>query len=176
MVGFHRLIPVGTSVSLTLALQACDGATISASNPHPPPVTQAVTQEAASFAGPDVSSWVSLPDTTIISSDTDPAGSFTPPDGTALPYELSSLCRIGAKNPPAINFELWRPVSNWNRRFQGGSNGGEAGSISYSELTAAPRCKHASTSTDTGQMPSDPTSLSDVHQAIDLGCRATGLV
>jgi feruloyl esterase len=53
---------------------------------------------------------------------------------------------------PAINFEVWMPVADWNGRFQGVGGGGYAGVISYPAMAVALRQGYATASTDTGHV------------------------
>src|SRR4029077_17045934 len=53
---------------------------------------------------------------------------------------------------PAVNFEVWLPVQNWNGKFQGVGNGGTAGVISYSAMGTALNRGYATASTDTGHV------------------------
>ncbi len=91
-----------------------------------------------------------LPDTTLTSAQTVAGPQFTPtPGGTALD-RLPSFCRVSGRTSPAIHFEAWLPLENWNGKFQGVGNGANAGSISYPAMAAALRRGYATASTDTG--------------------------
>ncbi len=124
----------------------------------------------------NLSTKLTLADTTIVSAQAEPAGSFSPPDGTPAIPNLPGFCRVVAKIPPAINFEVWLPITGWNQRFQGVGNGGLAGSIAYSGLGAALQANYATVSTDGGHLASDPSFLADDQQVVDLGSRAVHLM
>jgi feruloyl esterase len=116
-----------------------------------------------------------LPDTTITSAATVPAGTFVPPDGSAPQMNLPSFCRVTATLAPSavsnIKLEVWMPISGWNGRLQGVGGGGLAGVIVYSALAPAIRAGYASVSTDTGHVSSDTTWLSSVDKEMDYGFR-----
>src|SRR5476651_709262 len=61
-----------------------------------------------------------LPDTTIKSATSVPAGAFTPPGQTpsAQPLTLPAFCRVVATTTPAVNFEVWLPLQDWNGSFR----------------------------------------------------------
>jgi feruloyl esterase len=92
---------------------------------------------------------LSLPDTTIRSAEAVAGPSFTPPGGTAL-NRLPTFCRLVAVTKPAVTFEVWLPLGNWNGKFQGVGNGANGGSIAYGEMAEALRRGYATASTDTG--------------------------
>jgi feruloyl esterase len=92
-----------------------------------------------------------LPDTVILSSDEVSEGPFVPPGGAPIPG-LPVFCRVAARTAPAVNFEVWLPVTGWNGKFQGVGNGGMAGTISYGALAAALERGYAVASTDTGHV------------------------
>jgi feruloyl esterase len=99
--------------------------------------------ECAGLAG------TALPDTTITSSEEVANGGFARGGSGAL-TDLPPFCRVAAVTKPAIKFEVWLPLSNWNGKFQGVGNGANAGSISYREMAIALRRGYAVASTDTG--------------------------
>ena len=121
---------------------------------------------------------LTLPDTTITTAQSMPAGSFTPPDGHALP-NLPAFCRVAGVIKPSgdsnIQFEVWLPASGWNKKFQGIGNGGFAGAISYSGLGGAVTHGYATASTDTGHR-GDGTdaswALGHPEKIMDFGYRA----
>src|ERR1700734_3255518 len=95
-----------------------------------------------------------LANTAIVSAETVPKGTFTPPEGKGF-ENLPAFCRVvGTLTPSSgshIAFEVWLPASAaWNKKFQGTGNGGFAGSISYNELAHAVAHGYATASTDTG--------------------------
>ena len=92
---------------------------------------------------------IALPDTMIRSAAEVTGRSFALPGSTAID-NLPPFCRLVAVTRPAVNFEVWLPLSNWNGKFQGVGNGANAGSISYAAMAAALRRGYAAASTDTG--------------------------
>ena len=77
---------------------------------------------------------LTIPDVSIVSAISVPAGSLAPSTGTQ-PLTVPALCRIvGVASPTPdshIIFEVWILVGNpWNGKFQGVGTGGFAGSIS----------------------------------------------
>jgi feruloyl esterase len=110
-------------------------------------------------AAPDPASCESLTalklaDTTITSATSVAVGAFTPPgaSASAQPLILPAFCRVVATTKPAIQFEVWLPLQNWNGKFQGVGNGGMAGVISYAAMAAALKRGYATASTDTGHV------------------------
>ncbi len=119
---------------------------------------------------------VALPDTTISLAQSIPAGTFTPPGNPPI-ANLPAFCRVAGVTLPAIKFEVWLPLQNWNGKFQGVGNGGTAGVISYSALATALRRGYATASTDTGHVSSgsfDATwALGRPDLVADFGYRGT---
>src|SRR5690242_14920408 len=72
-----------------------------------------------------------LPDTVVTSAATVQTGRFTPPPPGRTLDALPPFCRVTATTKPAIKFEVWMPLRDWNGKFQGVGNGGTAGMISY---------------------------------------------
>src|SRR5690348_8732124 len=62
-----------------------------------------------------------------------PAGLYTPVGGKTI--HVPAFCRVIATVWPEVNVELWMPVK-WNRKFFGVGNGGQAGFINYTAMTA----------------------------------------
>ena len=58
------------------------------------------------------------------------------PDPAAL-ASLPAFCRVAAITTPAVNFEVWLPLQDWNGKFQGVGNGAKAGSIGYAAMATA---------------------------------------
>ena len=75
-----------------------------------------------------------LEDTTIKSAEEVPGPNFTPPGATQPIRNLSAFCRVVAVTTPAVNFEVWLPLQNWNGKFHGVGNVGLPGVISYSAM------------------------------------------
>ena len=97
---------------------------------------------------------LTLPETTIATSEVVPGGEFTPP-GSSTALVLPSFCRVVAMTTPAVNFEVWLPINEWNGKFQGVGNGGMAGRISYAAMGTALKRGYATASTDTGHKAGD---------------------
>jgi feruloyl esterase len=110
---------------------------------HPAPIAAAPSASCASLAS------MALPDTTVRTAEEVAGPSFTPP-GSAAITNLPPFCRVAATTKPAVNFEVWLPLANWNGRFQGVGNGANAGSIVYGAMATAIRRGYATASTDTG--------------------------
>ncbi|MBZ5531648.1 MAG: tannase/feruloyl esterase family alpha/beta hydrolase [Acidobacteriia bacterium] len=131
------------------------------------------------FAAPCESlSILKLPDTTIVSAQSVPAGGLTEPTSPAF-KDLSAFCRVIMRIKPAadsdIKVEVWMPLSGWNGRLQGTGNGGFGGSLAYSDMAFALRSGDAAAGTDTGHTgtPPDATwALKHQEKIIDFGHRA----
>jgi feruloyl esterase len=108
---------------------------------------------------------MTLPDTTIKSSTEVSGPTFTPSGGEDnRPLNgLPPFCRIVGVTKPAINFEVWLPLNNWNGKYQGVGNGANAGSISYPAMAAALKLGYATSSTDTGH---STTNARDARWAV----------
>ena len=87
---------------------------------------------------------------TITLAELRPAGANPAPVGT-IPVPI---CRVVGVTTPAVKFEVWMPSTGWNGKFQMVGNGGTAGVISYSAMTAALARGYATASTDTGHVSS----------------------
>jgi feruloyl esterase len=92
---------------------------------------------------------LALPETVITRTEIVDRGSFAPPAGRSI-GSLPALCRVAATTEPAVRFEVWLPLSNWNGKFQGVGNGANGGQISYGAMASAIRRGYAVASTDTG--------------------------
>ncbi len=120
-----------------------------------------------------------LSNTSITSAVEVPAGSFQPPEGTAI-RKVVPFCRvIGVLTPSSdsnIQFEVWLPLSGWNGKFQGIGNGGFAGTISFGGLADAVNNGYATASTDTGHHSLDGTNgdwaMGHPEKIKDFGYRA----
>ena len=123
-----------------------------------------------------------LPETTILSAALVPDGPFTPPSATgfappgappAKPLTVPASCRVVGRVAPAINFEVWMPVSSWNGKFQAVGGGGFAGVISYGAMATALARGYATASTDTGHStPGGSWALGHPELVVDFGYRA----
>ena len=96
-------------------------------------------------------SGLELPETTIRSAVVVPAGAFTPP-GMDAAATLPAFCRVVGVTRPAVTFEVWLPLDDWNGKFHVSGNGGMAGVISYGAMAGALRRGYAAASTDTGHV------------------------
>jgi hypothetical protein len=96
---------------------------------------------------------VKLPNTTAPVAQSVPAGTFTPPYGRPI-NKLPAFCRVAGVIRPTrdsyIRFEVWLPMSAWNRKFLGVGNGGFAGSINYGAMAGNLRRGYVTAATDTG--------------------------
>jgi len=96
---------------------------------------------------------LTLPNTSITAAQSTPAGSFSLPEGRAIP-NVPAFCRVSGVIRPSsdsnIQFEVWLPATGWNGKFQGIGNGGYAGVISFGGLADAVAHGYATASTDTG--------------------------
>ena len=144
------------SCDLTRAgLVALTWLTLAACEPVPEKPVDPVDQEAGHLpaACADLTG-ITLDDTRITAAELIPSGSFSPSAGGPV-FEVKPFCRVTAQTNPAVNFEVWLPVGNWNGKFQGVGNGGMAGSISYAAMTRALSQGYATASTDTGHQAGD---------------------
>src|SRR5471032_554337 len=104
---------------------------------------------------------LTIPNVTIKSAASVPAGTFTPStSGAGAAMTLPAFCRVEATARPTsdseIKFEVWIPPADaWNGKFQGVGNGGYQGSISYAAMAGALRRGYATASTDTGHTGDD---------------------
>jgi feruloyl esterase len=138
---------------------------------------------------------VTLPNTTITSATTVPAGPFSnvsagdpyAAEGTTSPLptcssnisspELPAFCRVtgGIAEPGAaepINFEVWLPLENWNGRFEALGNHGFAGEFEYADMGPELVKGFAVAATDTGHAGASPPAVAwmqNAQQIIDYG-------
>jgi hypothetical protein len=104
-----------------------------------------------------------LPGVTSITARSFAGGTFQPPDPAGFiptpsrPHAfppipgLPAFCEVSIVVAPAINIEVWLPLSGaWNNRFRGVGGGGYAGTISWAALATAVRGGYSTASTDTG--------------------------
>src|ERR1700719_750721 len=96
---------------------------------------------APSDACSDLKNSFSMPNTTITSAQTVPAGTFAPvdPGPKATPVTgLPSFCRvIGTLSPTSdsqIGMEIWMPTTGWNGKFQSVGNHNLGGVIYYGDM------------------------------------------
>jgi feruloyl esterase len=124
----------------------------------------------------------SLPNTTILSAGSVPAGGFTAPgSGNAAAAAAFStapaFCRVVARLTPTadsdIRVEVWLPRAGWNHKLQAAGNGGLGGTIPYPALAAAVRAGYAATATDTGHVGGNADFVAGhPEKLIDFGYRA----
>jgi feruloyl esterase len=121
---------------------------------------------------------LALPDTSINTAESLPAGAFTPPSGPPI-QNLPAFCRVAGVIRPTsdsnIHFEVWMPSSGWNHKFQGVGNGGFAGVISFGAMGSLVTRGHSTASTDTGHEAGGTDAswaLGHPQKVIDFGYRA----
>jgi feruloyl esterase len=123
-------------------------------------------------------SGLKLPATTIDSAAVEPGPQFTPPKGPAGPAlaHLPAFCRVTGVVQPAVRFEVWLPMKDWNGKFQGTGNGGYNGAIVYNALATGLLRNYATANTDMGHVATtpDPGSWALHHPELiaDQGYRA----
>jgi feruloyl esterase len=140
-----------------------------------------------------------LPQTTDLAAVVVPAGQFTAPPPPipppapeseqeakdavtakaaqeALFKTLPAFCRVTGVIKPAVRFEVWLPLQDWNGKFQGTGNGGYNGAIVYTALAPGLLKHFATANTDMGHVATapDPGSWALHHPelVIDQGYRA----
>ena len=100
-----------------------------------------------------------IEDTTITSSESVPAGSFTAPNSKSY-ANLPAFCRVTATLSPmhdsAIRIEMWLPQGGWKGVFEGTGNGGYSGVFNYPILAAGLSRGYAVINTDEGTAPATP--------------------
>jgi feruloyl esterase len=126
----------------------------------------ALIAEPAAAASCESLGMLKLPNTTITTATSVPAGPFQAPGTPAPPpVMLPAHCRVAAVLMPSsdshIEMEVWMPVDNWNGKFEAVGNGGWAGVITYGSGTPQPVPRnmafalnegYATASTDTGHV------------------------
>ena len=116
------------------------------------------------------------PGTTGITTQSVPAGSFTPPGSTTPLTNLPAFCRVAATLTPTstslIGVEVWMPTTTWNGNFRGEGSGGSAGSFSFGPMATALRLGYATMSTDNGHKGSLWTFAAQPEKVNDFGYRA----
>jgi feruloyl esterase len=160
--------PLSIGVFLVIAglLSGCGGS----NSPTTAPITSAqVACESLINTG--------LQGGTVTSSQSVPAGSYTPPGQTSAITGLPAFCRTTVVMRPTpdsnINVEVWLPTSNWNGRFLATGNGGGAGSISYvTGIAEGLKRGFATANTDLGTSPDIETTVGHPERWDDFGYRA----
>lgn len=123
-----------------------------------------------------------LADTTITKAERVSTGELSAP-GIEKPFDgLPVFCRVtGVLRPTTdseIQFEVWLPEKDWNRRFLGVGNGGFAGSIGYQSLAGNLRRGFSTAGSDAGHQgkAEDASwSLNHPEKTKDFGWRAVHL-
>lgn len=89
---------------------------------------------------------------------------------------LPDYCQVTGVIKPAVGFEVWLPINDWNGKFQGTGNGGYNGGIVTSELVAGLLKGYATANTDMGHKATSPDpgswALHHPELVIDEGYRA----
>ena len=117
------------------------------------------------------------PGTTAITTQSVPAGTFTPvPGSPPTLMNLPAFCRVAATLAPtgtsAIGVEVWMPAATWNGNFRGEGSGGSAGAFSFGPMATALRMGYATMSTDNGHKGSLWTFAAQPEKVNDFGYRA----
>jgi feruloyl esterase len=129
-----------------------------------------------------------LPDTISLAAAVVEGSKFTPPAPAnpapaaaanaqaALYASLPAFCRVTGVIKPAVRFEVWLPLTDWNGKFQGTGNGGYNGAVVYTALAGGLLQHFATANTDMGHVATtpDPASWALHHPelVIDQGYRA----
>jgi feruloyl esterase len=91
---------------------------------------------------------LALPNVTVRSSESVPAGKFIPP-GEGVIADVPAFCRVTGIIQPEVKFEIWMP-EKWNNKLLAVGNGGLAGSINFRQMMEPLQRGYATSSTDTG--------------------------
>lgn len=98
------------------------------------------------------------------------AGAFALP-GTTRPIQAPAFCRVAGTVWPEVEFEVWLPTQ-WNTKFMGVGNGGQAGSISHTAMVTPLQAGYAIASTDTGHKAVEAAwALGHPQRIADFGYR-----
>jgi feruloyl esterase len=136
------------------------------------------TARAANGAHADCTSLaqLSLKSAHVLSAQEVSGPAFLPPEAREPLEGLPSFCRVTGVISPAIRFEVWLPLADWNGKFEGTGNGGYAGAIVYRELADGVRRHYATANTDMGHKSTTPDpgswALHHPELVIDQGYRA----
>jgi feruloyl esterase len=97
-----------------------------------------------------------IPDTTITSAKSIPAGTYTPPGSSTSYPDLPAFCRVTATISPvadsSIGIELWLPKTAWNGRYQQVGSHGWGGVIEWGEMAPQLQKGFATGATDDGHV------------------------
>jgi feruloyl esterase len=109
----------------------------------------------------------------------DPAPTWTLPGSGARAVTVNKpFCRVEGIIEKEIGFELWLPpAADWNQRFLGTGQGGNAGIEDYRDMARGVNRGYASASTDTGHKIEDTHwVLGDPQRLVNLGYRSDHLL
>ena len=123
----------------------------------------------AAFAGScEGLATASIPNVTINSATSVPAGTYTPPGSTTSFPNLPAFCRVTATistvPDSSIAIEVWMPTSTWNGRYLQVGNHGWGSGIYESEMAPQLQRGFATGATDDGH-PSTPATTYDLSWA-----------
>lgn len=97
-----------------------------------------------------------LPQVTITSAESIPAGTYQPPGSAKAFTNLPAFCRVVATVNPvpdsSIGIEVWLPAATWNGRYQQVGNHGWGGVIYWSEMAPQLQRGFATGATDDGHV------------------------
>lgn len=123
--------------------------------------------------------FLQLPQTTITSAKSVPAGPFKLSSDFMPSVDLPSFCRVTAELKPTsdslIKIEVWMPAESWNQKFEQVGNGGLAGSINLFALANELKKGFAAAGTDDGhegQGTDGSWALGHPERVKDFGYRA----
>jgi hypothetical protein len=122
----------------------------------------------------------SMPNTTITSAETVPAGTFSPvdPGPRATPVTgLPSFCRVIDRLTPTsdsqIGIEIWMPTTGWNGKYQSIGNHNLGGVIYYGDMGLQLIRNYAVASSDTGHIGNEAQwGAGHPEKVADFGWRA----
>jgi feruloyl esterase len=152
-------------------------------------LTAALSPAASGAASCSSLASLALPDTTITSAESVPAGSYTglPPGKSAPPIQafknLPEFCQVTAVLKPTpdseIKIEVWMPTSGWNGKLLSVGNGGWSGWIGHQGMAQSIRLGYATAGTDTGHSGDGGDAsfaLGHPEKLVDSGYRSTHLM
>jgi feruloyl esterase len=97
---------------------------------------------------------LTLPDTRVVTTQSMPAGSYTPADSKVAFKNLPAFCRVVLSVSPvpgsAIGVELWLPAEHWNGRYQQVGTHRFGGIYHHDEMAPQLRRGFAVAATDNG--------------------------
>ena len=121
-----------------------------------------------------------LPQTHITSvASINPTPAWTLPGGGRVPTTVTKpFCRVEGVIEKEIGFEVWLPsAANWNGRYLGTGQGGNAGIENYRDMARGVNRGYATASTDTGHKITDTHwVLGDPERLVNLGYRSNHLL